>query len=334
MQIAYYYLLSCWFLLDAVDGLVENLYCGKLNCYDVLNVSRDATKEEISKNYRQLAKQNHPDRFKTQVDKKAAEIRFRLIATAYETLRDEDQRNDYNFMLDNPELHYQHYWRYYGRRVTPKVDVRIVVAVFITVVSAVQYFVLWTRYNEAIKYLMREPKYRSRALQEATDAGIWSPDKKRGKKSKEEIKEDEDAIVRQILESKMEIRGGYAKPNIRDVLWLKLIFLPLTVYQFIHFQIRWLWRYTIHKMEYTEDDKTYLMRKYLGYSQTQFESVPEKEKEEMYNRELWISQNFKTWKQEKDEKMKTELAQNARYKAYRRWMKKGGGGQITFGPDE
>lgn len=109
-------------------------------------------------------------------------------------------------MLDNPDQYYQIYLRYYGRRVAPRVDVKIVITVFITVISVVQYFVLWNRYSEAIKYLMREPKYRSRALQTAIDEGLWSADKKKGRKSKEELKEDEDAIVKQILESKMEIR--------------------------------------------------------------------------------------------------------------------------------
>ena len=36
------------------------------------------------------------------------------------------------------EEHYAHYFYYYRRRVAPKVDVRIVIAVTITVISVVQ----------------------------------------------------------------------------------------------------------------------------------------------------------------------------------------------------
>ena len=46
---------------------------------------------------------------------------------------------------------------------------------------------------------------------------------------------------------------------------------------------------------------------------------------------LWFL--LQEWKAQKDEEMKAELAQNARYKSYRRYMKKGGPGQMTFGPE-
>ena len=42
---------------------------------------------------------------------------------------------------------------------------------------------------------------------------------------------------------------------------------------------------------------------------------------------------FQEWKLKKDEEMKAELSQNSRYKSYRRYLKKGGPGQISFGPD-
>ncbi len=39
------------------------------------------------------------------------------------------------------------------------------------------------------------------------------------------------------------------------------------------------------------------------------------------------------WKIMKEEEMKAELASNSRYKSYRRYMKKGGPGQMSFGPE-
>lgn len=39
------------------------------------------------------------------------------------------------------------------------------------------------------------------------------------------------------------------------------------------------------------------------------------------------------WKEKKELETKTKLAENSRYKMYRRYMKKGGPGQMTFGPD-
>lgn len=53
-------------------------------------------------------------------------------------MQDEDSRRDYDYMLDHPEEYYQHYYAYYRRRLTPKVDVRVVILVTICAISIFQ----------------------------------------------------------------------------------------------------------------------------------------------------------------------------------------------------
>lgn len=53
----------------------------------------------------------------------------------------------------------------------------------------------------------------------------------------------------------------------------------------------------------------------------------------MWHREIWVKENFSKWKQEKEEEQKAKLNESGRYKAYRRYMKSGGPGQITFDAD-
>jgi molecular chaperone DnaJ len=65
--------------------------------YGLLNVSRDATKDEIAKAYRQLARQYHPDINK---DPDAAE-KFKEIVEAYEVLSDDRKRAGYNSRTSN-----------------------------------------------------------------------------------------------------------------------------------------------------------------------------------------------------------------------------------------
>lgn len=79
-------------------GLIEGLYCGRRVCYEVLGVGRQASKAEIARAYRQLARQYHPDRYRGEPaaagGSRAAHEKFLLIATAYETLkvRERDRR--------------------------------------------------------------------------------------------------------------------------------------------------------------------------------------------------------------------------------------------------
>ena len=61
--------------------------------YNVLGVSRNATKEEIKKSYRKLARELHPDRNK---DNKEAEERFKKVSAAYTVLGDEEKRKIYD----------------------------------------------------------------------------------------------------------------------------------------------------------------------------------------------------------------------------------------------
>ena len=61
--------------------------------YRILGVSRDASADEIKKNYRKVAMQHHPDRNPGDHD---AEEKFKLASEAYEVLRDPDKREIYD----------------------------------------------------------------------------------------------------------------------------------------------------------------------------------------------------------------------------------------------
>jgi molecular chaperone DnaJ len=66
----------------------------KKRCYyEILEVAREASDDEIKKAYRKLAMQHHPDRNAGDTD---AEIKFREAAEAYEVLRDPQKRQRYN----------------------------------------------------------------------------------------------------------------------------------------------------------------------------------------------------------------------------------------------
>ena len=66
--------------------------------YDILGVSKDAPTEDIVREYRKLAKQNHPD--KNHGDK-AAEARMKSINEAYATLNDATKRQAYDQSINS-----------------------------------------------------------------------------------------------------------------------------------------------------------------------------------------------------------------------------------------
>ncbi|XP_035699102.1 dnaJ homolog subfamily C member 25 homolog [Branchiostoma floridae] len=308
-----------------VMGQIQGLYCGEQNCYDVLGLTREATTREIGKAYRQLALKFHPDRNKAA----DAEEKFTLIATAYETLRDEESRADYDDVLDNPEKYFQHYYRYYRRRVAPKVDVRIVIVVTLTVISVIQYLGWWHRYNQAISYLVTVPKYRTRAMDIAKEQGLIN-NKKKGRRSKEEIKQEEEAALKNVIENMMDIRGGYSKPSVYDVLWVKLVLFPYHAVLYLWWYAAWVWKFSVCKQPYGREEKMYLMRRNIGYTPTQWDAVEDSVKETYLQKGLWDRKVFLQWKKEQEEEMKAKLAEDPKYKRYRRWMKQGGATRMTF----
>merc|ERR1712066_996054 len=195
---------------------------------------------------------------------------------------EDESRAEYDYMLEHPEEMWRNYYRYYRRRVGPKVDVRLVLAVTISLISAGQYYFGWTNYNEAIKCLSQVPKYRIQATEIAKSEGLLKKDKKADRgKSKEELREEEEGVIRQIISDKMDIK------------WTQ-------------FYLRWLWKFGIKREDYGLDEKLYVIRKNMGMSKGQWDQVEETDIEIFLEEELWVKDKFKVWKEEKDAEMRVK----------------------------
>ena len=73
--------------------LLSLIVSGNRDFYKILGVSKGATKNEIKKAYRNLAKQMHPDKNK---DDPNASEKFSDLSSAYEILSDDEKRKLYD----------------------------------------------------------------------------------------------------------------------------------------------------------------------------------------------------------------------------------------------
>ena len=67
--------------------------------YKILSVAKTASAGEIKKAYLQLARENHPDRFKEPAEREEAGRRFQQITEAFNQLRDDKNRQEYDRSL-------------------------------------------------------------------------------------------------------------------------------------------------------------------------------------------------------------------------------------------
>jgi curved DNA-binding protein CbpA len=70
--------------------------------YEILGVPRGASAADVRKAYALKAREQHPDRFSDPVQKKEAEARFTEITAAFNALRDDRNRAEYDASLQRP----------------------------------------------------------------------------------------------------------------------------------------------------------------------------------------------------------------------------------------
>jgi curved DNA-binding protein CbpA len=72
--------------------------------YNILGIARTATQKQIREAYLRLAKENHPDRFRDATQRGEADRRIQQINEAFNQLRDENLRREYDKSLDRQAM--------------------------------------------------------------------------------------------------------------------------------------------------------------------------------------------------------------------------------------
>ncbi|XP_050218562.1 chaperone protein dnaJ 50 [Mercurialis annua] len=261
------------------------IYCDEDDCYDLLGVSQNANTSEIKKSYYKLSLKHHPDKNPDPESKKL----FVKIANAYEILKDEATREQYDYAIAHPEEVFYNTARYYHAYYGHKTDPRLVLVGLLIIVSGFQYMNQLTRFNQAVATVKKTPAYRNRlkALEFERSGGATS--KKKGnrhvdKKLGEDLSE----------ELELDIKGAKI-PTVWELIGVQFVILPYTVAKLLLWQGRWLWRYKLKGASYSFEDASYLTRRSLGVPLDSWINLDESRKEDLVGRQMWVKSNLESY---------------------------------------
>ncbi|XP_054778643.1 chaperone protein dnaJ 50 [Prosopis cineraria] len=272
-------------ILSVVISPSVAIYCDEDDCYDLLGVSQTANASEIKKAYYKLSLKYHPDKNPDPESRK----RFVKIANAYEILKDEATREQYDYAIAHPEEVFyntaQYYRAYYGH----KTDPRAVLAGLLIILSGFQYLNRWTRYNQAIDMVKKTPAYKNKlkALELERSGGVTN---------KKKTQKNMDKKMQEDLSKELELQiKGAEKPIVWELIGVRFILLPYTLSKLLLWSGCWFWRYKVKQHPFTWEDASYLTRRSLGVPQDVWRSMDEGIKEDLVLRRLWKKSNLESY---------------------------------------
>ncbi|KAL9272200.1 DnaJ protein ERDJ7-like protein [Drosera capensis] len=279
-------LLRCFLplLLFLLISPAFSIYCDEDDCYDLLGVTQSANASEIKKAYYKLSLKHHPDKNPDPESKKL----FVKVANAYEILKDETTREQYDYAIAHPEEFFYNTARYYQSYYAHKTDTRLVLVGLLLVISGFQYLNQWSRYGQAIDMVKKTPafKNRLRALELERSGGVSNKKKgsKMGKKAEVDLSK----------ELELQIKGA-EKPSVWGLIGVRFLLLPYTLIKLALWYGLWFWRYQVKQAPYSWEDASYLTRRALGVPLDHWSNIDELTKEDLVLRQLWIKSNHESY---------------------------------------
>lgn len=244
------------------------LFCGDDDCFALLGVTRNATKSEIRRAYRRLSSEKHPD--KKPGDEQALD-EFRKIGTAYETLTDDAKRAKYEDFLDNPGKYWQYLMDNAKEVYAPKSNVFLVITGLVGIATLIHWLNMNNTYKQTLLRLRETQEFKREVARLV-------------KSKKAASKEEAESMINLDV-------VGLEEPDWRNLIVFKLLAVPGQLGRYALWKINWFIRYRIRKLEYTDEDKVYLIRTNLKITEEEWENVPDKDKNTYMTEELWKVEN-------------------------------------------
>lgn len=333
----------------------KNVFCGQFDCYKILGFDYESFGKSppdtkvITKRYRKLSREWHPDKSKH----KNAKNRFVKIARAYEVLTSNKSRKEYDFMRFDQDAYFRKYGANVLYKFAPKSDTAIVIIIIFLIANIVSWYAQKHRWQLVADRLSKaavedwspsmggSPESKQlrqqaldlkaeRELEAATiepstsnvsTSSSSSKKKKGGKKvsGKEKKQMEQEAlapIVAELVNEMKDFGGGFHQPTWKDLFVVALVKFPFKLLSGMLWNAKYLLR-RLQKKELNENEMEVLTERAVG--PIVWETASDEEREKMLEQQLWIAANLEEWREEQEIKNLSAAEQ----KYYNKLKKKG-----------
>ena len=270
------------------------LFCGVgSDCYDVLGLTRNASRREINKAYRGLSVTHHPD-------KGGDPKLFRAIAQAHEVLTTDERRESLDYYLKRPSEYWKAYGDYINYTYAPKTDWKLVVLMILLFLSVITHFYQLTLHNQQVASVRKAVMQnlgvgqggsretlalRKRAL-ELLEKGQSAKD---AKKSKRNNNDQFVKIVDELIDE-MQLQ----KPSFWDMPIIWVFVTPATAAHNVAVKGKIMYNHRVKGGELSDEDKVFLIKSNLPRS-LPYDMLSQEEKKELFDAGAWEKQKCAEW---------------------------------------
>jgi DnaJ family protein C protein 25 len=200
---------------------------------------------------------------------------FQEITNAYEILRDEELKADYDEFLKDPYSNPSYYYasKYYYKRYASKIHPFTTISVLLVVTSIAQYFNQKLRHSRALRYYRDQPDFREKVLKKMKNDGwdlrvLEKKPKKRTQQDDEDVLKIENNIVKVLAET---ITGADKPASIKDILIVRLLISPYTAFAYLYWCAMWYYKFDVLKQPYGYEEQLYLTKRAIKYNDDAWE---------------------------------------------------------------
>lgn len=256
----------------AAEEEAQTHFCGQDNCFDLLGLQRNASKADVRRAFRRLSVSMHPDK---RPDDPSAIQKFRKINTAHTVLTDDAHRRKYEDFLDNPTKYWDILVALSKEHYAPKSNVAFVMAGLLGIATLIHWLNMKNEYRRTLSKMKESQEFKREVTRLV-------------KSKKASNREEAEAMINLDV-------VGLEEPDWRNLIVFRIARAPSHVGKAAMWNARWFFNYKIRKLEFSNDDKLYLIQKNMSKSDEEWAAISDADKAKYVEKDLWDMEKCKEY---------------------------------------